>query len=40
MGHFITVDQTFPSATVTAPVHVCEELLKLRGSFSWQPPSY
>ena len=29
MDHFITADQPFASATVTAPVHVCEELLKL-----------
>ena len=31
MDHFINVDQPFASATVTAPVHVCEELLKLHG---------
>ena len=31
MDHFSNVDQPFASATVTAPVHVCEELLKLHG---------
>ena len=31
MDHFINVDQPFASATVTAPVYVCEELLKLHG---------
>ena len=31
MGHFINVDQPFASATGTALVHVCEELLKLHG---------
>ena len=31
MDHFSNVDQAFSSATVTAPVHVCEEFLKLRG---------
>ena len=31
MGHFSNVDQPFASATVTAPAHVCEELLKLHG---------
>ena len=29
MDHFSNVDQPFASATVTAPAHVCEELLKL-----------
>ena len=31
MDHFSNVDQLFASATITAPVHVCEELLKLHG---------
>ena len=31
MDHLINVDQPFASATVTASVHVCEELLKLHG---------
>ena len=31
MNHFSIVDQPFASATVTAPAHVCEELLKLHG---------
>ena len=31
MDHFSNVDQPFASATVTAPAHVCEELLKLHG---------
>ena len=31
MNHFSNVDQHFASATVTAPVHVCEKLLKLHG---------
>ena len=31
MDHFSNVDQPFASATVIAPVHVCEELLKLHG---------
>ena len=31
MDHFSNVDQTFAPATITAPVHVCEELLKLHG---------
>ena len=31
MDHFSNVDQPFTSATVTAPSHVCEELLKLHG---------
>ena len=31
MDHFSNIDQPFASATVTAPVHVCEELLKLYG---------
>ena len=31
MDHFSNVIQTFASATVTAPAHVCEELLKLHG---------
>ena len=31
MDHFSNVDQPFASATVTAPSHVCEELLKLHG---------
>ena len=29
MDHFSNADQPFASATVTAPAHVCEELLKL-----------
>ena len=31
MDHFSNVDQPFASATVTAPAHVCEEILKLQG---------
>ena len=31
MNHFRNADQPFASATVTAPFHVCEELLKLHG---------
>ena len=31
MDHFSNANQPFASATVTAPVHVCEELLKLYG---------
>ena len=31
MNHFSNVDQTFASATVTAPSHVCGELLKTSG---------
>ena len=31
MDHFSNVDQPFASATVTAPAHVCEKLLKLHG---------
>ena len=31
MDHISIVDQRFASATVTAPAHVCEELLKLHG---------
>ena len=31
MDHFSNVDQPFASATVTAPAHFCEELLKLHG---------
>ena len=31
MDHFSNVDQPFASATVTAPAHICEELLKLHG---------
>ena len=31
MNYFINVDQPFASATVSAPVHVCEKLLKLHG---------
>ena len=31
MDHIINVDQPFASATVTAPAHVFEELLKLHG---------
>ena len=31
MDHFSNVDQPFLSATVTAPAHVCKELLKLHG---------
>ena len=31
MDHFSNVDQPFASATVTAPVHVCGEFLKLHG---------
>ena len=31
MDHLSNVDQLFASATVIAPVHVCEELLKLHG---------
>ena len=31
MDHFSNVDQTFAPATITTPVHVCEELLKLHG---------
>ena len=31
MDHFSNVDQPFASATVAAPIHVCEELLKLHG---------
>ena len=31
MDHFSNVDQPFASATVTAPAHVCEELLMLHG---------
>ena len=29
--HLSNVDQLFPSASATAPAHVCEELLKLHG---------
>ena len=32
MDHFSNVDQPFASATVTAPAHVYEELLKLHGT--------
>ena len=31
MDHFSIADQPFASATVAAPAHVCEELLKLHG---------
>ena len=31
IDHFSNVDQPFASATVFAPAHVCEELLKLHG---------
>ena len=31
MDHFSNIDQASASATVTAPAHVCEELLKLHG---------
>ena len=31
MDHLSNLDQQFASATVTAPAHVCEELLKLYG---------
>ena len=31
MNHFSNADQPFASATVTPPVHVCEELLTLHG---------
>ena len=31
MDHFSNATQAFASATVTAPAHVCEELLKLHG---------
>ena len=31
MDHFSNVDKLFASATVTAPAHVCEELLKFHG---------
>ena len=31
MDHFSNADQPIASATVTAPAHVCEELLKLHG---------
>ena len=31
MDHFSNVDQPFTSATVNAPAHICEELLKLYG---------
>ena len=31
MDHFYNDDQPFTSATMTAPAHVCEEVLKLHG---------
>ena len=39
MDHFINIDQSFASATVTASAHVCEELLKLHAiDFHDKPP--
>ena len=31
MDHFSNADQSFVSATVTAPAHLCEDILKLHG---------